>query len=30
MYIVESKMNTIVLKKGVTNPNFKRFMVDNA
>jgi hypothetical protein len=30
MYIVESKLNTIVLKKGVTNPNFKGFMVDNA
>jgi hypothetical protein len=30
MYNVESKLNTIVLKKGVTNLNFKGFIANNA
>jgi hypothetical protein len=28
--ILLKKLNAIVLKKGVTNPNFKWFMVDSA
>jgi hypothetical protein len=30
MYTVEFKLNTIVLKKGVTNPNFKGFKANSA
>jgi hypothetical protein len=30
MYNVESKLNTTILKKGLTNPNFKGFMANNA
>jgi hypothetical protein len=30
MYTVESQLNIIVLKKGVTNPNLKGFMANTA
>jgi hypothetical protein len=29
-YILWRRLNAIILKKGVTNPNFQGFMVDNA